>query len=358
MFPGACSLGVATLAIAGMVHAEAISVDSRRGEELFQELPCIRCHKINGKGGSKGPDLAKRLKSEYSPAGIAARMWNHAPKMWAALEEDGLAVQPIGDQAAADLFGYFYALRFIERGGDASKGEHLFQDEGCLRCHATDDSTKPAKRVAEWSSLGRPLDFAVAIWGHADDKIPRRAKLKGQEVADIVAYVRSLPNSPKQPFRLDTEKAAGGDLIETKGCTDCHKAKFDLARRLRTKTVNDMAAAMWNHTKVRDTPMLNEDEMQQVVGHLWTQQVLEPAGDVEAGREVFEGRCAACHSGSGIAPALVGRKGKVSASFIVSSLWTHGPKMLKRLKENNSEWPKFTTDQMADVIAFLNNGGR
>jgi hypothetical protein len=28
------------------------------------------------------------------------------------------------------------------------------------------------------------------------------------------------------------------------------------------------------------------------------------------------------------------------------------------LKENNSEWPKFTTDQMADVIAFLNNGGR
>ena len=177
-------------------------------------------------------------------------------------------------------------------------------------------------------------------------------------MADIVAYARSLPQTPKQPFRLDTEKADGGELVESKGCTSCHKAKFDLARKLRTKTVNDIAAAMWNHTKVRETTLLKQDEMQQIVAHLWTQQVLEPAGDVEEGRYVFEGRCAACHSGSGVAPALVGRRGKVSASFIVSSLWTHGPKMLQRLKANNYDWPTFTTDQMADVIAFLNNGGR
>ena len=76
------------------------------------------------------------------------------------------------------------------------------------------------------------------------------------------------------------------------------------------------------------------------------------------GRDIFEIRCAACHSGSGVAPALVGRKGKVSVSSIVSSLWTHGPQMLKRLKANNYDWPTFTTEQMADVIAFLNAGGR
>jgi hypothetical protein len=32
--------------------------------------------------------------------------------------------------------------------------------------------------------------------------------------------------------------------------------------------------------------------------------------------------------------------------------------MLARLKQNNSEWPTFTTEQMADVITFLNAGGR
>ena len=62
---------------------------------------------ISGNGSSRGPDLTKRLKSEYSPAGIAARMWNHAPRMWATLEEEGLAVEPLGDRAAADLFGWY-----------------------------------------------------------------------------------------------------------------------------------------------------------------------------------------------------------------------------------------------------------
>lgn len=333
-------------------------MDSRRGEELFQTLPCIRCHTINGKGGSKGPDLAKRLRSEYSPAGIAARMWNHAPAMWSALEQDGLSVEPIGNQAAADLFGYFYALRLIERPANASRGKGLFESEGCLQCHATDDSEKAGTPVSRWTTLGRPLEFAVSIWGHIDDKRAKRTKLSGQELSDIVAFARSLPKAPTAPMRMDAERAGGAELLDAKGCSTCHKAKSDLARKLRTKSVNDLAAAMWNHNKGGDSFTLNSDERQQIVSHLWTQQVLEPAGDMDAGREVFEARCAACHSGSGVAPALVGRRGKVSVSSIVSSLWTHGPQMLKRLKANNSEWPTFTTDQMADVITFLNAGGR
>src|SRR5262245_46983343 len=106
---------------------EAVSVDSRRGEELFQGLPCIRCHSINGSGGVRGPDLAKRLKREYSPAGIAARMWNHAPTMWSAMAEQGLQVEPLGQQAVADMFGYFYSLRFFERPANPEKGRKLFE---------------------------------------------------------------------------------------------------------------------------------------------------------------------------------------------------------------------------------------
>ena len=350
----------------GTYANEAVSVDSERGAELFQDLPCIRCHSINGKGGSRGPDLAKRLKREYSPAGIAARMWNHAPTMWAALSEQGLAVEPLGQQAAADLFGYFYSLRFFDRPADITRGKRLFDRERCSECHGIEESKTPhARPVSQWPSLGRPLIFAASIWSHSlnmgqtfGDNGVKRAQLKGQELTDIVMYLRSLPQTIKTPLRMDTEISDGAELLQSKGCNGCHKARFDLARKLRTKMVNDVAASMWNHAKIRPAASLTEDEMRQIMDQLWTQQVLEPAGDIDAGREVFGTRCATCHNGFGIAPTLVDRRGKISVVSIVSSLWTHGPKMLARLKQNNSEWPTFTTDQMADLIAFLNSGGR
>jgi mono/diheme cytochrome c family protein len=358
---------LAVMLCAHGAHAnEAVSLDSVRGEELFQSLPCIRCHSINGTGGSRGPDLAKRLKHEYSPAAIAARMWNHAPTMWSALTEQGLAIEPLGQQAAADLFGYFYSLRFFDRPADAMRGKRLFDRQRCSECHGLDSSeVVAAKPVSQWTSLERPLVFAAHIWGHAanmgqvfNDNDVKREGLKGQQLADIIMYLRSLPQTTKRTPRMDSEISDGAELLQSKGCLVCHKAKFDLARRLRSKMVNDVAASMWNHAKIRQTAHLNTDEMRQIMDQLWTQQVLEPAGDIEAGRDVFGNRCAVCHNGSGIAPTLVDRKGKVSVVSIVSSLWTHGPKMLARLQQNNSEWPKFTTEQMADVIAFLNSGGR
>ena len=174
----------------------------------------------------------------------------------------------------------------------------------------------------------------------------------------MVSYLRALPQTPKLPMKMETQDSEGAELLDSKGCTNCHKARYDLPRRIRTKMVNDVAAAMWNHANVHQSVSLTADEMQQIVDQLWTEQLLEPAGDIEAGRDLFGNRCAACHNGSGVAPVLLDRKGKISVVSIVSSLWTHGPQMLARLKKNNMEWPTFTTEQMADVITFLNSGGR
>src|SRR5689334_11011064 len=178
--------------------SEDITVDSQRGAELFQSLPCIRCHSVNGSGGTRGPDLAKRLKREYSPAGIAARMWNHAPTMWSAMADEGLAVEPIGKEPVADLFAYFYSLRFLDRPADAERGRRLFDSERCSDCHSLDRTAhSTAKPVPDWTSLHQPLVFSAAIWRHAvtlgetfEARGIKRPQLKGNELSDIIMYLR------------------------------------------------------------------------------------------------------------------------------------------------------------------------
>jgi cytochrome c len=73
--------GLLTLGLEAAV-LPVIPGDSERGEKLFENERCIQCHAIDGKGGSKGPDLGRRIDRNFTPALLASAMWNHAPVMW------------------------------------------------------------------------------------------------------------------------------------------------------------------------------------------------------------------------------------------------------------------------------------
>src|SRR5689334_21807524 len=68
----------------------AVEADARRGAEFFQKQLCTNCHAIRGSGGHNGPDLARRLDRNYTPAGIAAQMWSHAPVMWRSMNQENI----------------------------------------------------------------------------------------------------------------------------------------------------------------------------------------------------------------------------------------------------------------------------
>jgi cytochrome c2 len=82
---------LAGLAIVGTLALEgaALNADSARGEHLFETLQCVQCHSINGKGGAVGPDLGRRIDRNFTPASLAATMWNHAPTMRSAMLYEG-----------------------------------------------------------------------------------------------------------------------------------------------------------------------------------------------------------------------------------------------------------------------------
>jgi len=73
------------------------------------------------------------------------------------------------EQAAADLFAYFYSARFFERPGERGRGKQWFTEKHCagfaMACgKATDPVAKP---VVEWQSTGSSVALVNAMWNHA-----------------------------------------------------------------------------------------------------------------------------------------------------------------------------------------------
>ena len=343
----------------------AISTDSQRGERLFETQSCNRCHSVNGKGGTIAPDLGRRIGREYTPAAFTALMWNHAPAMWSSMQLRNFEAKPLSPQEAGDLFAYFYSVRFFDQPADAARGKRLFASNRCAECHGLSERLAGgAAPVANWPSLGHPIQLAGAMWNHSSNMRQAFAEKKfawpeltGQDLADILIYLRNLPSTRGKSLAFTTSGEGGKALFDAR-CAGCHTGKLDLHPRLNGKTLTDIAADMWNHLPSMGTPpSLSTYEMSEVVTYLWTEQVLGSTGNASSGKRVFTAnRCVSCHGDtSSGAPNLAGRKGSFSAVSMVSSLWQHGPAMLARMKEKNVEWPRFTSAQMSDLIAYLNS---
>jgi len=353
------------------VAAEAATIpaiDSARGEKIFHSEGCAVCHRVGGVGGKSAPDIGASIDRNLTPDQLAATMWNHAPVMWSAMRQSGTPIPQLSEQDAGDLFAFFYASRYFDRRGDAARGKRTFTARHCADCHGlTARGPGGAVPVSEWQSLRSPVDLAGAMWNHAGqmkEEFARR-KLKWQELApqelvDIFVYARSLPATrhEKMTFELGSGER-GAEIFAEKGCAGCHKGQLSLESRLRSKTVAEIAVAMWNHAPQMSpgtTQRFEPGEMGQLLNYLWAKAYFAGAGDANRGRRIFAAKgCQSCHSdlASG-APDLSKIRGSFSSISIVSALWRHGPAMLDRMRQKKMPWPRFEGRDMSDLIAFLN----
>lgn len=358
-----------TLLLIAAVAARAVSpaADSARGAKLFETLACVQCHSVNGVGGTIAPDLGRIVNRNFTPSTVASTMWNHAPTMWAAMRDREIRIGDLNEQAAADLFAFFYSARFFEKPGDAGRGKRVFEDKHCAECHEL-------AAVAKWESTGNPMAMVNAMWNHAGSMKAEFAKrrlaypeITAQNLSDILVYVRNLPGARAGGWRLEiTSGDNGKSLFESKGCAACHVGKLALPARLKGMTLTDIAVAMWNHAPRMTSklgpatpPQLTLPEMRGLTSFLWAGQFFEDAGDATAGRRVFTSkRCATCHNdASSGAPKLAGGDRTFSGAAMVAALWHHGPRMLDQMKSRNLAWPRFDTREMSNLIAYLNQTG-
>ena len=360
------------MSLGSALSAASFTADSKRGAAIFTSQMCTNCHSVAGRGGTSAPDLGRRYDRDYTPAGVASLMWNHAPAMWSMMAKQSVPVPRLTDADAADLFAYFYAAHFFEKPGEAERGKALFQSKHCADCHAlTTGAASVGPPVPEWKAL---TDLTVLIAQMFDHAAPMtRAmrernlawpQLTAQDMTDLLVYLQNLPQTRGATLEFEIPQPQGGEeLFRTKGCASCHGDQAAFQKLIGDSTLTEVAAAMWNHAplmvKSPDTApaQVTPDEMRQILSAVWASQFFSPKGDAARGKHVFESKkCESCHNNpaSG-APQLERGPGKYSAVSMVSALWEHGPAMLEKIKQRNLSWPRLSPADMSNVIAYLNS---
>jgi mono/diheme cytochrome c family protein len=324
--------------------------DAQRGAQILEREKCVQCHSIRGEGGKSAPDLGRRIAHRYTPPVMASVMWNHAPAMWARMAAEGVRRPELGEQDAGDLFAYFYSVRFFDAPGEAQRGKRVFESKHCSECH--DLSKSPL------TSLGDPILLVQQMWVHSasmtgafERRRFRWQTLTGQELNDLSVYLRNLPGAMKPPVQFSLPDPASGKELFVSVCSGCHKGSLSLEQRLSNRTLNDIAADMWNHApRMTAAPTTGPEEMRKIIAYVWERQYLGAAGDAGRGRRVFENKnCAGCHK------QPPGAGGNFSPVTLVSALWAHGPEMRDRMTQQGLSWPHLSAGNVSDLVSYLNS---
>jgi cytochrome c551/c552 len=221
--------------------------------------------------------------------------------------------------------------------------------------------------VAKWESLADPVVLAQQMWNHGPKmraEFSKRklawGKLTGQELTDMLVYLQNLPETRNLAKNFSFPPSDSGEkLFSSKGCTECHVGKRALEVLLKNQTLTEIAVDMWNHqaSMKNPPPTFTPEEMQQIIQYIWAKQYFRGTGSATRGKTIFAAKnCATCHNDAASgAPKLGKGKDAYSDITMVAALWDHGPQMLDSMTARKLAWPRFTAQEMEDLIAYLNS---
>jgi mono/diheme cytochrome c family protein len=222
---GYLSPGFAQPAVASRHEAEKappqVSPEVKRGEQIFQKSGCLGCHKINGNGGSVGPELSGEALKGKSRKWLMDQITSsssHFPSMG---PNTGMTeFTGIGKKDLDDLVSYLMSLPVGGQtpteapAGAANKpeagrmspavkqGGELFQSKGCTGCHKvygqggsvgpelSGDTLKGKSRQWLEEQIRNPKSH------FPNTVMPSFSGLSKEELNDLVSYLMSLAGGP------------------------------------------------------------------------------------------------------------------------------------------------------------------
>lgn len=351
------------------------------GRSVFEQKGCATCHGADAGGTELGPPLRQRASLSSMPKLVVA-FWNHAPRMWSAMQKLGVGYPTLTREETGQLIAYLYLSGADDNAGDVRRGEALFSAKnGCGRCHGSGGADP---RLASAAVNGSAMDWTQALWNHATH-MRLRLREKGMQwprfgpndVRDLFAYFRQQNGNPPQ---RDTIAAADPDrgwlVFQEKGCIRCHSLTGDSGgvgpylglRQKLPPTFSEFGAALLNHIPQMENaatrqglswPTFAPNDMRDLTVFFYSLHYLEPSGSPQIGRTVFSWRgCSRCHgteAEGGSAPRLRGRGANYTGSRLATDLWRHGRGMYERVQRDGQSWPELQESDVGNLLAFLNS---
>ncbi len=353
------------------------------GAQVFGAKGCVKCHSVNGLGGTVGPDLG-RIARRRSFHELAATMWNHLPEMGARMLEYEIERPQMSPREAADLIAFLFTLDYFDPPGDVEVGRHLFTEKKCVVCHQVGVyGGVIGPSLDHLSQFGSPILVAAAMWNHgpAMSDLMRargieRPTFGGTELNDLIAYLESVSAAPLDGplYVLPGSAEEGRVVFIERQCRECHAVRGvggrvgpELAARGDTRGLTEFAAAMWNKApgmteamRVRgiEIPQLGGGEMADLVAYLYSVQYFADRGDPDVGHRALAAKgCLRCHSLNGAggddASDLAQTVGLDSPAAVMASLWNHSILMETGGAGPQADWVRLDPEEMADIMAFL-----
>jgi cytochrome c551/c552 len=342
-----------------------------KGANIFFKKGCIECHKVWGIGNTFGPDLT-RIGMEKDFFKLTGALWSHSPKMIDVMEERGIERPVFSADEIESLLAYMYYLGLIDELGDYLRGEEIYSNKGCSRCHSLGgDQDMAGPNLDKYGRYVSPVYIATALWNHSAtvSQAMLNQSFAPREMCHLLAFIKGNAANPegKTVYIQPGSPWKGQKVFMEKRCASCHSEQnLDLQESDLQKSLTEIVGMMWNHSssmwqemKSRNLtiPRFDVGEMSDLTAYLYFISFYGKKGNPSRGEVIFKQKgCFSCHNQEAIeAGKGIDLKDIPRSSFLelISLMWNHAPEMEKMVTEMNLVWPSFEKNEMKDLISYI-----
>ena len=182
----------------------------------------------------------------------------------------------------------------------------------------------------------------------------------------------------RRPALAGSADPEGGRAVfARKQCVRCHAPRGEsgagppLDELRRPQGAMELAGRLWNHVPAMSAaliqgglewPRIDLREMADLMAYLQADPTRDPVQDPAKGYVMLlKKQCLKCHSfrreGGRIEPDLANRRPDYeSAAAWAATMWAHTPRMAEMASRQKILFPRFSGDEMGNLLAFLRGG--